>query len=74
MAKLRQKNPWTIRVAEEDKGHSNYTMNLFLNVSQSALISKHVAPLCSDAMESTYTSYEDMKRWVQRPGNFFMCK
>ncbi|KAK2581890.1 hypothetical protein KPH14_002350 [Odynerus spinipes] len=69
MSKLRQKNPGTVRVAEEDKGHANYTMDLFLDVSQSKDISKHVASLCSEAAGSTYTRTEDMKQWIQRPGS-----
>ena len=68
MSKLRQKNPGTIRVAEEDKGHFNYTMDLFLDLSQSKIISKHVGILCADAQDSTYTRKEDLKQWIQRPG------
>lgn len=68
MSKLRQKNPGTVRVAEEDKGHANYTMDLFLDVSQSKDISKHVASLCSEAAGSAYTRNEDIKQWIQRPG------
>ncbi|XP_066589734.1 out at first protein [Prorops nasuta] len=69
MSKLRQKNPGTIRVAEEDKGHVNYTMDLFLDVSQSMVISKHIATLCGEAAGTTYTRNEDIKQWVQRPGS-----
>ncbi|XP_034944018.1 out at first protein [Chelonus insularis] len=68
MSKLRQKNPGTIRVAEEDKGYMNYTMDLFVDVSKSPIISKHVATFCSDALETTFTRNEDLKQWVQRPG------
>ncbi|KAI4477182.1 hypothetical protein M0804_013003 [Polistes exclamans] len=56
MSKLRQKNPGTVRVAEEDKGHANYTMDLFLDISQSKDISKHVASLCSEAAGSVEMS------------------
>lgn len=70
MSKLRQKNPGTIRVAEEDKGHTNYTMDLYLDVSQSNIISSHIIPLCSEAAESTFTRNEDLKHWAQRPGKF----
>lgn len=68
MSKLRQKNPNTVRVAEEDKGHANYTMDLFLDVSQSNIISKHIS-ICNEAPGSTYTRNEDLKQWTQRPGN-----
>lgn len=68
MSKLRQKNPGTVRVAEEDKGHVNYTMDLFLDVSESKDISKHIATLCGEAAGSAYTRNEDIKQWIQRPG------
>lgn len=68
MAKLRQKNPGTVRLAEEDKGHANYTMDLFLDVSQSSIVSKHISDLCADAADTTYTRNEDLKQWAQRPG------
>ncbi|KMQ89103.1 out at first protein [Lasius niger] len=70
MSKLRQKNPGTVRVAEEDRGHVNYTMDLFLDVSQSKEISKHVATLCAEAAGSTYTRNDDIKQWIQRPELF----
>ena len=70
MSKLRQKNPGTIRVPEEDKGRANYTMDLFLDIPQSGIVSKHISDLCSDALETTYTRYEDLKQWAQRPGKF----
>lgn len=69
MSKLRQKNPGTVRVAEEDKGHVNYTMDLFLDVSESKDISKHIATLCGEAAGSAYTRNEDIKQWIQRPGS-----
>lgn len=69
MSKLRQKNPGTVRVAEEDRGHVNYTMDLFLDVSQSKEISKHVTILCAEAAGSTYTRNDDIKQWIQRPGS-----
>lgn len=70
MSKLRQKNPGTVRVAEEDRGHVNYTMDLFLDVSLSKEISKHVTILCAEAAGSTYTRNDDIKQWIQRPGNY----
>ncbi|KAJ8681250.1 hypothetical protein QAD02_017037 [Eretmocerus hayati] len=69
MSKLRQKNPGTIRVAEEDRGHANYTMDLFLDVAQSSAISKHISSICSDAADTTFTRLEDLKFWSQRPGS-----
>lgn len=69
MSKLRQKNPGTIRIADEDRGHNNYTMDLFLDVTRSGVISKHVGSLCAEAAYTTYTRNEDLKQWVQRPGS-----
>ena len=68
MSKLKQKNPRTIRMAEEDKGHANFTMDLFLDVMQHEIVSKHLGDLCSDAAESTFTSHADIKLWSQRSG------
>lgn len=68
MSKLRQKNPGTIRVAEDDRGYTNYTMDLFLDVTKSKIISKHIVTFCSEAAESTYTRNDDLKQWIQRPG------
>ncbi|KAH0539356.1 out at first protein [Cotesia glomerata] len=68
MSKLRQKNPGTVRVAEEDRGYTNYTMDLFIDISKSLVISKHISTFCSEAAESTFTRNEDLKLWTQRPG------
>ncbi|GLH05596.1 Out at first protein [Gryllus bimaculatus] len=43
MSKLRQKNPGTVRTAEEDRGRDNFTMELLLDVGRSALVSRHAA-------------------------------
>lgn len=68
MSKLRQKNPGSIRVAEEDRGSTNYTMDLFLDVNKSNIISKHILKLCTEAGDSTYTRQDDLKQWLLRPG------
>lgn len=70
MSKLRQKNPSTVRIAEEDKGRANYTMNLFLDVDQSGAVSQHIQALCSTAADTTYTRREDLKQWAMRPGTY----
>ncbi|CAG5099711.1 Similar to oaf: Out at first protein (Drosophila virilis) [Cotesia congregata] len=51
MSKLRQKNPGTVRVAEEDRGYTNYTMDLFIDISKSLVISKHISTFCSEAAD-----------------------
>ncbi|KAK0181535.1 hypothetical protein PV327_003812 [Microctonus hyperodae] len=68
MSKLRQKNPGTIRIAEEDRGYTNYTMDLFLDATKSKLISKHIVTFCNEAADSTYTRNDDIKQWIQRLG------
>lgn len=68
MAKLRQKNPGTVRTAEEDRGRDNYTMELLLDVSRAAIISRHIAPLCAEAADATYTREADLKLWAALPG------
>ncbi|XP_057336896.1 out at first protein [Microplitis mediator] len=68
MSKLRQKNPGTVRVAEEDRGYTNYTMDLFIDINKSLVISKHISTFCSEAAESTFTRNKDLKLWIQRPG------
>ncbi|KAK7868974.1 hypothetical protein R5R35_013902 [Gryllus longicercus] len=68
MSKLRQKNPGTVRTAEEDRGRDNFTMELLLDVGRSALVSRHVAPLCAEAADATYTREADLKMWATLPG------
>lgn len=65
---LFQKNPGTIRTAEEDRGRENYQMDLFVDVPRSGVISKHIATLCSEAKDATYTRRTDLNRWASQPG------
>ncbi|KXJ83923.1 hypothetical protein RP20_CCG026023 [Aedes albopictus] len=67
MAKLRQKNPSTIRTPEEDKGKENYTMTGWVVLDRAAPISRHIAPLCSEAPDSTYARDVDLKAWAELP-------
>ncbi|XP_058059982.1 out at first protein [Anopheles bellator] len=69
MAKLRQKNPSTIRTPEEDRGKENYTMTAWVLLDRATPISRHVAPLCSEAQESTYVRDVDLKAWAELPGS-----
>ncbi|EAT33399.1 AAEL014326-PA, partial [Aedes aegypti] len=68
MAKLRQKNPSTIRTPEEDKGKENYTMTGWVVLDRASPISRHIAPLCSEAPEATYARDVDLKAWAELPG------
>uniref|UniRef100_A0A1B6DUF9 Out at first protein n=1 Tax=Clastoptera arizonana TaxID=38151 RepID=A0A1B6DUF9_9HEMI len=68
MAKLRQKNPGAVRLPEEDRGRDNYTLDLFVDVARSSVISKHIAVLCSEAADATYTRRADLEVWSQQSG------
>ncbi|EAT45104.1 AAEL003578-PA [Aedes aegypti] len=69
MAKLRQKNPSTIRTPEEDKGKENYTMTGWVVLDRASPISRHISPLCSEAPEATYARDVDLKAWAELPGS-----
>ncbi|XP_065085454.1 out at first protein isoform X1 [Ochlerotatus camptorhynchus] len=69
MAKLRQKNPSTIRTPEEDKGKENYTMTGWVVLDRASPISRHIPPLCSEAQDSTYARDVDLKAWAELPGS-----
>lgn len=66
-----QKNPGTIRTAEEDRGKENYTMDLFVDVPRAGFISKHVPAMCAEAGDATYTRRLDIDLWSQLPGKSF---
>ncbi|CAG9797970.1 unnamed protein product [Chironomus riparius] len=68
MAKLRQKNPSTIRTPEEDKGRENFTMTGWVNLERSSPISRHLS-ICSEAKDSTYVRDVDLKSWAELPGS-----
>lgn len=70
ISKLRQKNPGTVRQAEEDKGRFNTSLDLSLVVASAsaARISPHVAAMCSEAMDSTYISVADVHTWANIMG------
>lgn len=70
MAKLRQKNPGTVRTPEEDRGHENYTMDFYVLLDRSAVISKHIAGMCSEAADSTYVRQADIQLWSALPGKY----
>ncbi|CAO1317718.1 unnamed protein product [Diamesa serratosioi] len=68
MAKLRQKNPTTVRTPEEDRGKENYTMTGWVNLERSLPISRHLS-ICSEAKDSTYVREADLKSWAELPGS-----
>lgn len=71
MAKLRQKNPSTIRIPEEDKGKEILKMTSWVYINRSLPISKHLAGLCPEAIESTYIRNSDLKEWAELTGTCF---
>lgn len=68
MAKLRQKNPHTIRTPEEDKGRETYTMSSWVQLNRSLPITRHLQGLCSEAMDATYVRDVDLKSWADLSG------
>uniref|UniRef100_A0A4W5QAW4 Out at first protein homolog n=1 Tax=Hucho hucho TaxID=62062 RepID=A0A4W5QAW4_9TELE len=66
MARLRQKNPHAIRMAEERRGLDQLTMNVALNLSRAWQLSSHIYNMCSEAREAIYTRERDVKHWLER--------
>lgn len=72
MAKLRQKNPHTIRTPEEDKGRETYTMSSWVQLNRSLSITRHLQSLCAEATDATYVRDVDLKAWAELPGE--LCR
>ncbi|XP_068173913.1 out at first protein homolog [Antennarius striatus] len=66
MARLRQKNPQAIRLAEERKGLEQLTMSVAVNLSQASQLSSHIHNMCSEAREAIYTREVDVKHWLDK--------
>ncbi|KAH8412682.1 hypothetical protein KR009_004496 [Drosophila setifemur] len=69
MAKLRQKNPHTIRTPEEDKGRETFTMSSWVQLNRSLPITRHLQGLCAEATDATYVRGVDLKAWAALPGS-----
>ncbi|XP_011201754.2 out at first protein [Bactrocera dorsalis] len=69
MAKLRQKNPSTIRTPEEDKGRETFTMTSWVHLNRSLPITRHLQTLCAEAADATYVRSVDLKAWSELPGS-----
>jgi hypothetical protein len=70
MAKLRQKNPGTVRTPEEDRGRQNATMDALLEPAASGRISPHLPALCAEARDATYVRLADLKIWAALSGMY----
>lgn len=68
MAKLRQKNPSTIRTPEEDKGKETFTMTSWVHLNRSQPITRHLMSICGEAVDATYVRDVDLKAWSELPG------
>ncbi|XP_038017523.1 out at first protein homolog [Motacilla alba alba] len=66
MAKLRQKNPRTVRQAEEVRGLEHLSMDVAVNFSKAAQLSSHIHNVCAEAREAIYTREEDVKFWLEK--------
>lgn len=55
---------------EEDRGHENFTMDYFVDLTKAAVISKHIAGMCSEAADATYARHQDIQLWGTLPGSF----
>ncbi|XP_050299573.1 out at first protein [Anthonomus grandis grandis] len=63
MSKLRQKNPSTVRVPEEDLGRVNHTMDYTVIIKHSGIISPFIREVCAEAAQASYTRFEDIMKW-----------
>ncbi|XP_053729286.1 out at first protein homolog [Synchiropus splendidus] len=66
MARLRQKNPQAIRLAEERRGLEQLTMSAAVNLSRAAQLSSHIHNMCSEAHDAIYTQESDVKHWLDK--------
>uniref|UniRef100_A0A8C3GM97 Out at first protein homolog n=1 Tax=Cairina moschata TaxID=8855 RepID=A0A8C3GM97_CAIMO len=66
MAKLRQKNPRTVRQAEEVRGLEHLSMDVAVNFSKGAQLSSHIHNVCAEAKEAIYTREDDVKFWLEK--------
>ncbi|XP_053308221.1 out at first protein homolog [Spea bombifrons] len=66
MAKLRQKNPHTVRQAEEIRGMEYLQMDVAVNFTKAVQLSPHIHNICSEAREAMYTRQDDVRIWLQK--------
>uniref|UniRef100_A0AAQ4P0M3 Out at first protein homolog n=1 Tax=Gasterosteus aculeatus aculeatus TaxID=481459 RepID=A0AAQ4P0M3_GASAC len=66
MARLRQKNPQAIRLAEERRGLEQLEMSAAVNISRASQLSAHIHNMCSEAGEAIYTRESDVRHWLDK--------
>ncbi|XP_078389534.1 out at first protein homolog [Cetorhinus maximus] len=66
MAKLRQKNPRTVRVAEEQRGPEHLYMDVAVNYSRANPLSVHINNVCAEAMDAVYARESDVNYWTEK--------
>lgn len=59
-----QKNPQTIRTAEEKRLTETSSMNVAVNLMQAWQLSTHIYNTCSVAREAVYTREADVHHWL----------
>ncbi|CAB1316672.1 unnamed protein product [Coregonus sp. 'balchen'] len=64
MARLRQKNPHLVHMAEERRGVEHLHMDMVVNVSRTGHLNTHIHNLCKEAHEGFYTRTADTKHWL----------
>jgi Transcriptional regulator, Out at first len=68
MAKLRQKNPGTVRTPEEDRGRHNSSMDGLLELHAAKLVSPLLPDVCAEAKDATYASLAALRIWSEIAG------
>ncbi|RMB92020.1 hypothetical protein DUI87_31549 [Hirundo rustica rustica] len=61
-----EKNPRTVRQAEEVRGLEHLSMDVAVNFSKAAQLSSHIHNVCAEAREAIYTREEDVKFWLEK--------
>ncbi|XP_039221615.1 out at first protein homolog isoform X2 [Crotalus tigris] len=65
-ADFKQKNPQTVRQAEEVRALEHLSMDIAVNFSKGGQLSSHIYNICSEAKETIYTREEDVKFWMEK--------
>ncbi|XP_026871669.2 out at first protein homolog [Electrophorus electricus] len=66
MARLRQKNPHVVRIAEEKRGMERMSMNVAVNLTLSWYLSSHIRNVCRDARDLILTRQQDVRLWLEK--------